>query len=254
MTSFSCNKVLAETHESLRSTGCVGSSFWLQISHLLLFLFAPSATAPRGIAAVPRMWRPAVALQFREARPVSVGLWETPSLEAKPSFLTFCHQMSSFHHLTFFSSFQFRQYWYCIWWPTEEVPLLAWERGFSEILILHKYRLGVLFYDISNLKILMSRDSRACKQSILKKWLTEASKNRFSLHQKQAKKKCIRLPHYAQDQHCKSQVLLNDLGLLKMYDLSWCHVTWRIPRKTDFGDTVHGIDTWLYFHLLHLGM
>ena len=27
MTSFSCNKVLAETHESLRSTGCIGSSF-----------------------------------------------------------------------------------------------------------------------------------------------------------------------------------------------------------------------------------
>ena len=27
ITSFSCNKVLAETHESLRSTGCIGSSF-----------------------------------------------------------------------------------------------------------------------------------------------------------------------------------------------------------------------------------
>ena len=108
MTSFSCkswNKVLAETHESLRSTsGCVGSSFWAQTSHLLLFLLAPSATAPRGVPAVPWMWRPAVALQFREARPVTViSLWETRSLEAKPSFLTFCHQMSSFHqalHLT----------------------------------------------------------------------------------------------------------------------------------------------------------
>ena len=92
----------------------------------LLFLLAPSATAPRGVPAVPWMWRPAVALQFREPRPVTaISLWETRSLEAKPSFLTFCHQMSSFHQALdalFFldSSFQFRQYsWYCIWWPTE---------------------------------------------------------------------------------------------------------------------------------------
>ena len=112
LTSFSCkscNKVLAETHESLRSTSrCGGSSFWLQISrvdpsfwaqtsHLLLFLLAPSATAPRGVP-VPWMWRPAVALQFREARPVTaISLRETRSFEAKPSFLAFCHQMSSFH-------------------------------------------------------------------------------------------------------------------------------------------------------------
>ena len=101
---------VAETHESLRSTSrCGGSSFWLQISrvdpsfwaqtsHLLLFLLAPSATAPRGVPAVPWMWRPAVALQFREARPVTgISLRETRLFEAKPSFLAFCHQMSSFH-------------------------------------------------------------------------------------------------------------------------------------------------------------
>ena len=40
--------------------------------------------------------------------------------------------------------------------------------------------IGMLSYDISNLKILMSKDSRGCKQSILKKWLTEAlKKNAF---------------------------------------------------------------------------
>ena len=32
--------------------------FRLQISHLLLFLLAPSSTAPRGVPAVPWMWRP----------------------------------------------------------------------------------------------------------------------------------------------------------------------------------------------------
>ena len=72
------NKVLAETHESLRSTsGCIGPPFWTQTSHLLLFLLAPSATAPRGVPAVPWMWRPAVALQFRER-----GLWR-PSVCGK---------------------------------------------------------------------------------------------------------------------------------------------------------------------------
>ena len=112
MFSFSCkswNKVLAETHESLRSTsGCVGSSFWLHISHLLLFLLAPSATAPRGVPAVPWMWRPVVALRFREARPVSViSLWETLSLEAKPSFLTFFSSDEQFSSRTwrFFLAF-----------------------------------------------------------------------------------------------------------------------------------------------------
>ena len=93
----SWNKVLAETHESLRWTsGCVGSSFWLHISHFLLFLLAPSAPAPRGVPAVPWMWRPAVALQFREARPVSViSLREMLLLEAKPSFLTWPAEIQS---------------------------------------------------------------------------------------------------------------------------------------------------------------
>ena len=61
----------------------------------------------------------------------------------------------------------------------------------------------MLFYDISNLKILMSQDSRGCKQSILKKWLTEAL-NR--------EEKGIRLPYYVQDQTLQSLVLLNELG------------------------------------------
>ena len=66
MTSFSCNKVLAETHESLRSTGCIGSSFWLQISHHFAFPLSSEFRA-KGCASGP-MDVTSVALQFRERR------------------------------------------------------------------------------------------------------------------------------------------------------------------------------------------
>ena len=237
MTSFSCNKVLAETHESLRSTGCVGSSFWPQISHHFAFPLSSKFNRAKGCASGP-MDVTSVALQFRERRGLcrSVcgkrGRWK----QSQVSHVLSSEQFSS-NTWCFFLAFNSASIG--IAFGGRPKKCLCWPESAASQRSKYYTNIGMLFYDISNLKILMSKDSRGCKQNILKKWLTEALKNRFPLHQKQAKKG-IRLPYYVQDQILQKSGIVEWVGRLKdaWFELVPCYMTPECLRKQ-----IHGIDT-----------
>ena len=177
--------------------------FRLQISHLLLFLLAPSSTAPRGIPAVPRMWRP--WLFSSERGEACVGRFVGNAVvgsKAKFSHVLSSEQFSS-NTWRFFLAFNSASIG--IAFGGRPKKCLCWPESAASQRSKYSTNIGMLFYDISNLKILMSKDSRGCKQNILKKWLTEALKNRFSLHQKQAKKKAFDDPIMYRTKHCESR-------------------------------------------------
>ena len=84
--------------------------FFFLTAHFTFFAFPliSKCNRAKGCASGPMDVTSVVALQFREARPVSViSLWETLSLEAKPSFLTFFSSDEQFSSRTwrFFLAF-----------------------------------------------------------------------------------------------------------------------------------------------------
>ena len=84
--------------------------FFFLTANFTFFAFPLSSKCNRakGCASGPVDVTSVVALRFREERPVSViGLWETRSLEAKPSFLTFFSSDEQFSSRTwrFFLAF-----------------------------------------------------------------------------------------------------------------------------------------------------
>ena len=155
--------------------------------HIILpFLLAPSA-APRGVPAVPWMWRP--WLFSSERGEACVGRFVGNAVvgsKTKFSHVLSSEQFSS-NPWRFFLAFNSASIG--IAFGGRPKKCLCWPESAASQRSKYYTNIGMLFYDISNLKILMSKDSRGCKQNILKKWLTEALKNRFSLHQKQAKKR-----------------------------------------------------------------
>ena len=198
---------------------------------ILLFLLAPSS-APRGVPAVPWMWRPWLCSSERGEACVGrfVGNAVVGS-KAKFSHVLSSEQFSS-NTWCFFLAFNSASIGIafggrpkkCLFWP---------ESAASQRSRYHT-NIGMLFNDISNLKILMSKDSRGCKQNILKKWLTKALKNRFSLHQKQANKKAFEYPIVyrinAKVWYCWMSWALKRCMI---WVSAMLHDPWRMPKETD---------------------
>ena len=131
-----------------------------------------------------------------------------------------------------FSSFQFRQYWYCIWWPTEEVPFLAWERGFSEIQIPHKYRHVVQWHiksqnpNVKRFKRLQAEHSQEMTDKGLKKSFFAAPKT--------SEKKAFDYPIVyrinAKVWYCWMSWALKRCMI---WVSAMLHDPWRMPKETD---------------------